>query len=503
MPPGGNHRTKPAPPATRVVPHNLEAEEALIGAALLSRNALRILATQTQPDDYYRTLHAEIAAICTTIYAEDTTTEGPTPADPITVAAHLDKQGHTEPGGLAALMTLQANTPATSNAARYARIIREHATLRRLITAADQIAELGYATPDDVSGAVQRAQDLIADIGTSSTVDTSRYQNGADWIRDTPAGIPAVWGHDDQVLWAQGEPLLVVGPTGAGKTTLTQQVVLARLGVTDQVIGQPVAPTDATVLYLACDRPAQIRRSFRRAIPPEQAHLLDRLVIWEGPPAQDFAKHPRSIIDMATSVGAQTVFIDSLKDVASKLSDDETGAGLNRTMQNAIVEGIEICALHHQRKGQGGVKPKTIEDIYGSVWIPAGCGSVILLWGRAGDLTVELSHLKQPGSPVGPLELVHDHDTATTTVERGPIDALHVLRNNPNGITSADLAQRNSPDGPPSAVDIKRAKRSLDRLVKTGAAWLDKGSKGGPGGTIPDRYHATDQARHAPDEEDF
>jgi hypothetical protein len=55
---------------------------------------------------------------------------------------------------------------------------------------------------------------------------------GGDWILDAPTETPAVWGDPSgRVAWAEGEPLLIVGPEGVGKTTIAQQLVLARIGL--------------------------------------------------------------------------------------------------------------------------------------------------------------------------------------------------------------------------------------------------------------------------------
>jgi replicative DNA helicase len=130
--------------------------------------------------------------------------------------------------------------------------------------------------------------------------------------------VTSVWGHGQEVLWAEGEPLMIVGPEGVGKTTLAQQVALALVGHGGgKVLGFPVTPVKGRVLYLACDRPAQARRSMRRMIAAEdQAYLDERLKVWKGPPPSDFGRHPGMLLDMARAAGADVVIVDSLKDVA-------------------------------------------------------------------------------------------------------------------------------------------------------------------------------------------
>src|SRR5439155_7318998 len=111
------------------------------------------------------------------------------------------------------------------------------------------------------------------------------------------------------------------------------------VGLLDDVLGLPVVNTGGRVLYLACDRAAQIRRVFRRLadhLGVDRAVLDDRIVFWSGPPPYDFAKHPDTLTNVCIDVGADAVWIDSLKDVAIGLVDDEVGSGLNRALQTAV-----------------------------------------------------------------------------------------------------------------------------------------------------------------------
>src|SRR5947207_5590458 len=109
------------PASGRVVPHNLQAEESLLGAMLLSRDAIAAAVEGCTAEDFYRPIHGHIFDAVTSLYAQG---EG---ADPVTVADELARAGLLDAvGGLAALLSLQANTPATSNAGRYPKIVEEH-----------------------------------------------------------------------------------------------------------------------------------------------------------------------------------------------------------------------------------------------------------------------------------------------------------------------------------------------------------------------------------------
>jgi hypothetical protein len=85
--------------------------------------------------------------------------------------------------------------------------------------------------------------------------------------------------------------------------------------------------------------------------------------------------------------------------------------------QEIIARGIELVLLHHERKAENaGRRASRLDDVYGSTWLTSGLGSVIALVGDPGDPTIELHHSKQPGEPVGPLTIRHDHANGLSTL---------------------------------------------------------------------------------------
>ncbi len=295
------------------------------------------------------------------------------------------------------------------------------------MTGADEVAVLSDVADDEYLNALiqQYENDQAEPEPKQPDMWQRRLVRGGSFVLDQPREVPALWGAGDRVLWARGEALMIVGPAGVGKTTLAQQVVIARLGLTSEVLDLPVEPTSSRVLYLACDRPPQIARSLARMVRPCDRELLDdRLMVWKGPPPLDFARHPDTLLDMAQSAQADTVVIDSLKDVALKLTDDEAGSGYNSARQRALAEGVDLIELHHQRKAGSGLagKPNSLADVYGSVWITAGAGSVLLVWGEAGDSVVQVTHLKQPAEDVGLCR------SSTTTLPGSPASAAVPIR---------------------------------------------------------------------------
>lgn len=144
----------------RIPPHNLDAEQSVLGAMLESREAIGNCLDILDPDDFYKPAHTEIYA---TILELNARAEA---VDAITVADELNRRDTLEPiGGRPYIMGLLQAYPTASAAAHYARIVEEHAILRRLIEAGNQVQEIGFAMPEDVDDAVNAAEELVYEVG--------------------------------------------------------------------------------------------------------------------------------------------------------------------------------------------------------------------------------------------------------------------------------------------------------------------------------------------------
>ena len=300
-----------------------------------------------------------------------------------------------------------------------------------------------------------------------AVISTSRAVDGATFVRAVPDKVPRIWGDDDGTAQAKGEGVMLVGPDGVGKTSVAEQLMLARLGIRPpSLLGMTVEPAEGKLLYIAADRPRQAASSLRRMVTEaDEATLRERLIVWKGPLDFDINESPkklRAFVD--TFEGVSDVFLDSLKDVADDLADNKVGTRVNQALQELIASEYELLVLHHQKKEQGGTaKPKKLSDVYGSRWLTAGMGSVLLLWGEPGDLVVELRHLKQPEGEVGPFNVLHDHVRGISTV-RDRVDLLGALAIAPHGITVADAASLLFEKSAPSKSEIEKGRRRLDKL---------------------------------------
>ena len=137
----------------RTPPHDVAAEQCVLGGMLLSKDAISDVIEVIRPTDHYRPAHQLIHEAILDLYGRGE------PADAITVANELTRRGEiARVGGGPYLHTLIASVPTAANAGYYARIVRERAILRRLVEAGTRIVQFGFAGEADADELVDRAQ---------------------------------------------------------------------------------------------------------------------------------------------------------------------------------------------------------------------------------------------------------------------------------------------------------------------------------------------------------
>ncbi len=221
-------RQRPAPPGARVPPHNLEAEESLLGAMMLSREAIHAaIEAHINPSDFYKPAHGQIYEA---IYGLQARGE---PVDPVSVAEELRRLGALDlVGGSKTLFEIQAGTPASANASHYAQIVSNHALLRRLIGVAGDITEMGYAAQDEITDTLDRAESMIFEVAENRVADTlvqlypvleeTMDQLAQLYDRETNiVGVPTGYRDlDNLLLGLQPSTLVIVAARpGQGKTS--------------------------------------------------------------------------------------------------------------------------------------------------------------------------------------------------------------------------------------------------------------------------------------------
>jgi replicative DNA helicase len=189
----------PVASSAPVPPQNLEAEESVLGAMMISPGAIGAVSEVLDAGDFYRESHAKVYRAALALYAKGE------PVDAITLTDELEERGELEAvGGRVRLHELAALVPASANAAHYARIVHETATLRGLIRAGGEIARLGWERPGETGDLVDQAEQILYDLsqqrvtGEWSEIEellkesferiTQLYESGVD-LTGTPSGF--------------------------------------------------------------------------------------------------------------------------------------------------------------------------------------------------------------------------------------------------------------------------------------------------------------------------
>ena len=143
----------------KVPPHDLEAEQAIIGSMLTDRDAVISAVEVLKDDDFYREDNKIIYEAILNLYSRSE------PIDIITVKSELESMGKIDQvGGLEYLAELPEKVPTTANAMKYIKIGEEKSTLRQLIKTANEIIELGYNPTEDVTDIMEGAEKKIFNV---------------------------------------------------------------------------------------------------------------------------------------------------------------------------------------------------------------------------------------------------------------------------------------------------------------------------------------------------
>src|SRR5919201_5306387 len=216
-------RTRPE----KVPPHNLEAEESVLGSMMLSGEAIAEVIEILEPDDFYRSSHRRIYQSLLSVYARGE------PVDAITAVEELKRQNILEDvGGPLRIHELVEGVPTPAGAAYYARIVSELALLRRLIHAASEIMEMAYSVPEDPNRTADAAEARIYSVSRrhekeevvsvrmlvdQAMVDLENIQQRDSAYAGTPTGFRDV----DTLLSGlqRGNLIVVAARPGVGKAS--------------------------------------------------------------------------------------------------------------------------------------------------------------------------------------------------------------------------------------------------------------------------------------------
>jgi replicative DNA helicase len=228
-----------------VPPQNLDAEESVLGAMMLSPGAIGAVSEALDAGDFYRESHAKIYRASLSLYARGE------PVDAITLVDELEERGDLEDaGGRERIHELAALVPATANAGHYAKIVREMATLRGLIRVGAEVARLGWERPGEAAELVDQAEQIVFELSQSRVASefshieallkesferiTALYEAGDDLT-----GVPSGFRDIDRLTggFQPGNLIIVAARPSMGKSALGLGMA-SNLGVRAQI---PVA----------------------------------------------------------------------------------------------------------------------------------------------------------------------------------------------------------------------------------------------------------------------
>ena len=250
--------------AERLLPHNTEAEEALIGSLLIDGECVARIAPMLQPGDFYR----ERNQLC--YDAALALSNRNQAVDQLTLAGELARTEKLElVGGMAYLSHLVASTPTSVHAEDYAEIVSRTATMRKLISAGSKIAELGYSDTDDLENTLRQAEDAV--YGVRNTTRQRDFQSFRDifdrYLQDqasaadllTVADVPLMTGFSDldELLGGvqRSDLMILAARPSVGKSTLALNMAMhnAKTGRTCAIFSLEMTADQLALRALAAE----------------------------------------------------------------------------------------------------------------------------------------------------------------------------------------------------------------------------------------------------------
>lgn len=257
----GNDRADTDRDYGRQPPHDGSAEQSVLGAMLMSKDAIADVLETLRPGDFYKPQHQIIFDAIIDLYGRGE------PADAVTVAAELERHATLlRVGGGPYLHTLLATVPTAANAAYYARIVSDKAVLRRLVEAGTRVVQYGYAGVDgaEVADVVDRAQAEIYDVSNRDRREdivalADLLQSTMDELDDLTTcgglarGVPTGFAELDELTNGlhPGQMITVAARPGVGKALALNTILptprgwttMGEVQVGDELLGADGHPT--------------------------------------------------------------------------------------------------------------------------------------------------------------------------------------------------------------------------------------------------------------------
>lgn len=422
---------EPTIPAISMVPHSREAEDAILGAVLINPEAYYDVADFLKADDFYIHRNRWIWSAFTRLH------EARIPVDLLTVSEELDRQKQlAEIGGSAYLTGLINQVPSSLNAEAYARIVKGHATRRKVLKAANQMAQWVYdesISVDDLTAkCVEELNKAVTDSMGEGLVHISRplsemydQMTAASQKQEVP-GIPTGIDSVDQVLGNLKPGLIIVaGRPGQGKTSFKHSVAMnvAKQGKRVAVFSMEMSgvevserlTTNETEIDLMLVRSAQLNENEWGKV-NSAVETIEKLEIYvDETPELTTAQIEARCRKLEMTIGRiDLVVVDYLQLVAPPFKATEG----NRTVAvGAVAKGLRVLARKLNVPVMAGAqlnrelekekrKPR-LSDLRESGDIEAEAHVVMFPYEDADDHTFEMIVAKHRNGPTGSAPILY------------------------------------------------------------------------------------------------
>ncbi len=219
----------------RIPPHNLEAEQSILGALFLDQEVMLKVGDVLRPEDFYKDSHRIIFETMVELF------ERHEPVDLLTVGNRLEEKGTLKNiGGRTALVELTNSVTTGAHSAHYAEIVSKKAALRRLLKAAGEISELGFDEENDVDSVLDQAEQTLFNVSANfikqsffplHSVLTAAFER-IDELHKDPGklrGVPTGFtGVDNLLAGLQRSDLIILAARpSVGKTSFALDIMRA------------------------------------------------------------------------------------------------------------------------------------------------------------------------------------------------------------------------------------------------------------------------------------
>ncbi len=438
-----------APFNERQIPHDHNAEAAVLGGLLIDGEALHRVLPIIKPEDFHRARHRYCYEACIALFTQQDA------IDPITVARELSRQDRLEDvGGPAYLGQLISGTPTSVNVEYYAGIVADTATKRRLIDAGNRIAELGFEDSADADEAIRQSVDVLFSIQPnetdrgfvplSSVFDIYLQGDVADDALTDQAPLLSGYTDLDSLLggWQRSDLLIVGARPSLGKSSLALNVCInaAKSGAVCGIFSLEMSREQVAMRILAAESEVDSHR-LRLGLYTQQEEnaIVDAIGVLSGLPVYVDDTPFQSVIEMRSKAqrlklehGLDFLVVDYLQLIEG--TNRRRGGGENRVQEiseisrslKGIARDLNVpvftCSqLSRVVENRPGHRPQ-LSDLRDSGSIEQDADVVMFLYREDKNYTEEEWEQHAPGRP-------YPRNIAELIVAKhrhGPTGSLHL-----------------------------------------------------------------------------